>query len=84
MAIANAGQSGVGRAILPAAGFQPAGPAGKQVRSQEWLPHNSSCQQEIGDGSISEMGRSYRENVSTIASAIASAYSSSTKWPPSK
>ena len=28
--------------------------------------------------------RSYRENVSMIASAIASAYSSSTKWPPSK
>ena len=26
----------------------------------------------------------YRENVSMIASAIASAYSSSTKWPPSK
>src|SRR6266542_3027448 len=29
----------VGRAILPAAGFQPAGPAGKRVRSQDWLPH---------------------------------------------
>ena len=27
---------------------------------------------------------SYRENASMIASAIASAYSSSTKWPPSK
>jgi len=31
----------VGRAILPAAGFQPAGPAGKRVRSQDWLPHGS-------------------------------------------
>jgi hypothetical protein len=29
----------VGRAIVPAAGFQPAGPAGKRVRSQDWLPH---------------------------------------------
>jgi hypothetical protein len=28
--------------------------------------------------------RSHRENVSMIASAITSAYSSSTKWPPSK
>src|SRR6202011_3947294 len=26
-------------AILAAAGFQPAGPAGKRVRSQDWLPH---------------------------------------------
>jgi len=32
--------------ILPAAGFQPAGPAGKRVRSQDWLPHTSAraCQ----------------------------------------
>lgn len=30
------------------------------------------------------IARPYRENVSMIASAIASAYSSSTKWPPSK
>ena len=28
--------------------------------------------------------RPYRENVSMIAPAIASTYSSSTKWPPSK
>ncbi|HWD97932.1 MAG TPA: hypothetical protein VG345_02805, partial [Bryobacteraceae bacterium] len=27
----------VGQAIMPAAGFQPAGPAGKRVRSQDWL-----------------------------------------------
>ena len=31
-----------------------------------------------------DISTSYRENVSMIASAIASAYSSSTKWPPSK
>jgi len=30
----------VGQAILPAAAFQAAGPAGKRVRSQDWLPHN--------------------------------------------
>jgi hypothetical protein len=29
----------VGQAILPAAGFQPAGPAGKRVRSLDRLPH---------------------------------------------
>src|ERR1019366_3436323 len=29
----------VGRAILPAAGFQPAGPAGKRARSLNRLPH---------------------------------------------
>jgi hypothetical protein len=31
----------VGQPILPAAGFQPDGPAGKRVRSQDWLPHRS-------------------------------------------
>ena len=33
--------SAVGQAILPAAGFQPAGPAGKRVRSLKRLPHNT-------------------------------------------
>jgi hypothetical protein len=32
----------VGQAIVPAAGFQPAGPARKRVRSQDWLPHGFS------------------------------------------
>jgi hypothetical protein len=30
----------VGRAILPAAGFQPARPAGKRVCSLDRLPHS--------------------------------------------
>jgi len=41
----------VGRAILPAAGFQPAGPAGKRVRSQDcaaavltFRPHGTGTQ----------------------------------------
>ena len=46
-------------------------PTGK-LDSSETVPHGRiACQP-------------YRENLSMIASAIASAYSSSTKWPPSK
>src|SRR5260370_41505797 len=35
----------VGQAILPAAGFEPAGPAGERVRSLDRLPHPSCTDQ---------------------------------------
>jgi 2-polyprenyl-3-methyl-5-hydroxy-6-metoxy-1,4-benzoquinol methylase len=48
-----------------AAGFQPAGPAGKQVRSQDWLPHTF-------DGAISNFGAlNCVEDVSAVARALA-------------
>jgi len=39
----------VGRAILPATGFQPAGPAGKRVRSLNRLPHSVAAEPESSE-----------------------------------